>query len=53
MSEYFESQQFRQDFTNLLKSILLISKKLEEVSNQLATLNDNTEKLVLKTNTDK
>ena len=53
MSEYFESQQFRQDFNNLLKSIVLISKRLEEVSDALATLNNNTEKLVNKTNTDK
>jgi len=53
MSEYFESQQFRQDFNNLLKSIILISKRLEQVTDVLLILSHATEKLVEKTNTEK
>ena len=29
---YFESNGFQKDFNNLLKSILLVSKKLEELT---------------------
>lgn len=53
MSQYFDSSEFRKDFNNLLKSIILISHKLENVVDQLASLNDNIEKLVEKSNTDK
>jgi len=37
---YFESNGWRQDFNNLLKSILLISKKLEDVTAELAALRE-------------
>jgi len=48
---YFESQQFRDDFTTLIKSMLLISKKLEDLTGQIeflkeGILEDKTTKLV-------
>lgn len=38
MSEYFMTNGFQQDFTNLLKSILLISKRLEELTAEVKLL---------------
>jgi hypothetical protein len=35
---YFESNGWRQDYNNLLKSLLLISKKLEDVTAELKAL---------------
>lgn len=40
MVNYFESKGFRNDFTNLLKAIVLISNRLEEVSHELSEIND-------------
>ena len=36
MTDYFNSRGFQTDFNNLLKSLLLISKKLEDVTAELA-----------------
>lgn len=38
MSDYFMTNGFKQDFTNLLKSILLISKRLEELTAEVKLL---------------
>lgn len=35
---YFESVGFQKDFNNLLKSLLLISKKLEELTQEVRLL---------------
>ncbi len=40
MVSYFETKGFRTDFTNLLKAIVLISNKLEEVTHELSEIND-------------
>lgn len=37
---YFESTGFQKDFNNLLKSILLISKKIEELTYEISELKD-------------
>lgn len=37
---YFESTGFQKDFNNLLKSILLISKKLEDVTHELQAIRE-------------
>lgn len=36
MTDYFNSRGFQTDFNNLLKSLLLISRKLEDVTAELA-----------------
>jgi hypothetical protein len=36
MTDYFNSRGFQTDFNNLLKSLLLISKKLEDVTAELS-----------------
>lgn len=52
MTDYFQTKGFQQDFNNLLKSLLLISKKLESVTAELAGIKEslnkenNTDKLV-------
>ena len=38
MSDYFTTNGFKQDFTNLLKSILLISKRLEDLTAEVRLL---------------
>lgn len=40
MSDYFMTNGWKQDFTNLLKSILLISKRLEELTNEVRSLRE-------------
>lgn len=40
MSEYFMTNGFKQDFNNLLKSLLLISKKLEALTDEVRSLRD-------------
>ena len=40
MSDYFMTNGFKQDFNNLLKSILLISKRLEELTNEVRALRE-------------
>jgi hypothetical protein len=52
MTEYFDSSDFRKDFNNLLKSIILISQKLDNVSTELSNLNFLIEKIVERNNTD-
>jgi hypothetical protein len=37
---YFESVGFQKDFNNLLKSILLISKRLEDVTHELQAIRE-------------
>lgn len=37
---YFESNGWRQDYNNLLKSLLLISKKLEDLTNEVRVLRE-------------
>lgn len=32
---YFESKQYREDYTNILKSLLLLTKKMEEITEEL------------------
>jgi len=38
MTDYFNSRGFQTDFNNLLKSLLLISKKLEGVTTELSEI---------------
>jgi hypothetical protein len=40
MVSYFETKGFREDFTNLLKSIVLISNRLGEITHELSEIND-------------
>jgi len=40
MSDYFQSTGFQKDFTNLLKSILLISKRLEDLTGVMSDIRD-------------
>jgi len=40
MSDYFMTNGFKQDFTNLLKSLLLISKKLETLADEVRMLRE-------------
>ena len=40
MSDYFMTNGFKQDFTNLLKSILLISNRLEDLTNEVRALRE-------------
>lgn len=37
---YFESTGWQQDYTNLLKSILLISKRLEELTLEMSNVSE-------------
>lgn len=37
---YFESAGWKQDYSNLLKSLLLISKRLDEVTQELALIRE-------------
>lgn len=37
---YFESTGWKQDYSNLLKSLLLISKRLDEVTQELALIRE-------------
>lgn len=32
---YFESQAWQQDYTNILKSLILISKRLEQLTDEI------------------
>jgi hypothetical protein len=38
MTDYFNTKGFQQDFNTLIKSLLLISKKLEGVTAELAEI---------------
>lgn len=49
MTDYFNSRGFQTDFNNLLKSLLLISRKLEDVTAELAGIK---ESLTKENNTD-
>lgn len=40
MSDYFATNGFTRDFNNLLKSILLISKRLEELTDEVRALRE-------------
>lgn len=40
MSDYFNSKGFQQDFGTLIRSLLLISKKLEGVTAELASIKE-------------
>lgn len=40
MTDYFNSRGFQTDFNNLLKSLLLISRKLEDVTAELAGIKE-------------
>lgn len=40
MSDYFMTNGFTRDFNNLLKSILLISKRLEELTDEVRALRE-------------
>lgn len=56
MTDYFNSRGFQQDFSNLIKSLLLISRKLEGVTAELADIKqvlnrENTTELVTPPNT--
>jgi hypothetical protein len=42
MSDYFMTNGFTRDFNNLLKSILLISKRLEELTEEVRALREQT-----------
>lgn len=44
MSDYFRSNGFHQDFNTLLKSLLLISKKLEDITAELAGIKESLNK---------
>jgi len=37
---YFESAGWKQDYSNLLKSILLISKRLDELTQELSLIRE-------------
>lgn len=38
MADYFSSVQFRDDFNNLLKSLLLMSKKMDQIALEIHQL---------------
>lgn len=38
MADYFKSLQYREDYTNMLKAILLLTKKMESISEELRLL---------------
>lgn len=38
MADYFKTQGYQQDFNTLIKSLLLISKKLEGVTAELSEI---------------
>jgi hypothetical protein len=44
MTDYFNSRGFQTDFNNLLKSLLLISKKLETVATELSGIKESLNK---------
>lgn len=44
MTDYFNSRGFQTDFNNLLKSLLLISKKLEDVTAELSGIKESLNK---------
>ena len=44
MTDYFNSRGFQTDFNNLLKSLLLISKKLEGVTTELSEIKESLNK---------
>lgn len=48
MTDYFSSKGFREDFTNLLKSLVLISKRIEDLTDEISEVND-----ILRTNLNK
>jgi len=48
MTDYFGSKEFKEDFTNLLKSLVLISKRIEELTDEISEVND-----ILRTNFNK
>ncbi len=37
---YIDSVDFQKDFNNLVKSLLLISKRLEEVTNEISLIKE-------------
>lgn len=38
MTNYFDGEQYRQDYNNMLKAMLLLSKKIEQVSLEIRQL---------------
>lgn len=44
MSDYFKSNGFHQDFNTMLKALLLISRKLEDVTAELAGIKESLNK---------
>lgn len=38
MADYFSSIQFREDYNNLLKSMLLLSKKMDQIALEIHQL---------------
>lgn len=38
MADYFSSLQFREDYNNLLKSMLLLSKKMDQIALEIHQL---------------
>lgn len=38
MADYFSSIQFREDYNNLLKSLLLLSKKMDQITLEIHQL---------------
>lgn len=38
MNDYFNSKQFRDDYTTMLKALLLISQKVESVATEIRQL---------------
>lgn len=44
MADYFNSQGYREDYGNLLKALLLISRKLEALTEELSGIKENLNK---------
>ena len=44
MTDYFNSQGYREDYRNLLKALLLISRKLEALTEELSGIKENLNK---------
>jgi hypothetical protein len=38
MNNYFASEQYREDYNNVLKALLLLSKKIESLSTEIRQL---------------
>lgn len=43
---YFESNGWKQDYTNLLKALLLISKRMEDLTLEVSNISDALNKIV-------